>query len=75
MWETRSPIGIKYGKKAKKHLHLFENITFIDGNSDFGKIVAMHIEKNGKHEVTNNPPLWFKEHFESNFGDLKMKVR
>lgn len=39
-------------------------------HSDFGKIVALHIEKNGKHEVTNNPPLWFKEHFEKPFADL-----
>ena len=46
------------------------NLTFIDGNSDFGKIVALHIEKNGKHEVTNNPPLWFKMHFEKPFADL-----
>jgi len=58
-------------KNAKKHLHLFENITFVDGNSDFGKIVALHIRKSGKHEVTNNPPLWFKEHFERLFGDLE----
>ena len=57
-------------KNAKQHLHLFENLTFIDGNSDFGRIVALHIEKNGKHEITNNPPLWFKEHFEKPFADL-----
>jgi len=57
-------------KNAKKHLDLFENLTFIGGNSDFGKIVALHIEKNGKHEVINNPPLWFKEHFEKPFGEL-----
>lgn len=57
-------------KNAKKHLDLFENLTFIDGNSDFGKIVALHIEKNGKHEVINNPPLWFKDHFEKPFGEL-----
>lgn len=57
-------------KNAKKHLDLFENLTFIDGNSDYGKIVALHFGKNGKHEVTNNPPLWFKEHFEKPFGEL-----
>ncbi len=61
-------------KKAKQNLHLFDNITFIDGNSDYGKIVALHISKNGKHEVTNNPPLWFKEHFEKPFEDLLKKV-
>ena len=58
-------------KNAKKSLHFFENITFVDGNSDFGKIVALHIGKNGKHEVTNNPPLWFKEHFEKPFAELQ----
>lgn len=47
-----------------------KSITFVDGNSDFGRIVALHIGKNGKHEVTNNPPLWFKEHFERPFADL-----
>ena len=57
-------------KKAKEHLHLFDNITFIDGTSDFGKVVALHIGNGGKHEVTDNPPLWFKEQFEEAFGDL-----
>lgn len=57
-------------KNAKKHLRLFENLTFIDGNSDFGKIVALHIEKNGKPEVMNDPPLWFKENFEKPFAAL-----
>lgn len=57
-------------KNAKKHLDLFENITFVDGNSDFGRIVALHIGKNGKHEVTNDPPLWFKEHFLKPFEAL-----
>lgn len=25
---------------------------------------------NGKHEVTDNPPRWFKEQFEKAFGEL-----
>lgn len=58
-------------KNTKKHLQLFENLIFIDGNSDFGKIVALHITKNSKHEVTNDPPLWFKEHFEKAFAELE----
>ena len=57
-------------KKAKEHLHLFDNITFIDGTSDFGKVVALHIGNNDKHEVTVNPPLWFKEQFEVVFREL-----
>jgi hypothetical protein len=51
-------------------LHLFDNITFVDGTSDFGKIVALHFKKNGKHEVMDNPPRWFKEQFEKAFGEL-----
>lgn len=57
-------------KKAKEHLHLFDNITFIDGTSDFGKVVAVHIGKSGKHEVVDNPPLWFKEQYEEVFAEM-----
>ena len=57
-------------KNAKQHLHLFENLTFIDGSSDFGKIVALHIAKSHVHEVAENPPLWFREQFEEAFGRL-----
>lgn len=57
-------------KNAKQHLHLFENLTFIDGSSDFGKIVALHIAKNHIHEIAENPPLWFKEQFEEAFDEL-----
>lgn len=55
---------------AQSNLHLFENITFIDGNSDFGKIVALHISKNHTHETVENPPLWFHEHFATVFNGL-----
>ena len=57
-------------KNAKQHLHLFENLTFIDGSSDFEKIVALHVSKNHVHEVAENPPLWFREQFEEAFGRL-----
>ena len=60
-------------KKTKENLSLCDNITFIDGNSDFGKVVALHIGRDGIHEVTNNPPLWFKEHFEKLFADLSKR--
>lgn len=55
---------------TKQHLHLFENLTFIDGSSDFGKIVAIHMEKSHIHEVIENPPLWFKEQFKEIFDKL-----
>ena len=57
-------------KNTKQHLHLFENLAFIDGSSDFGKIVALHIERNHVHEVAENPPLWFREQFENVFDNL-----
>lgn len=59
--------------KAKLHLHLFENLTFVDGNSDYGHIVALHIAKSRIHKIEDNPPLWFKEQFEQSFNDLNPK--
>ena len=56
--------------KIKLHLHLFENLTFVDGNSDYGHIVALHITKSHIHRVEDNPPLWFKKQFEAVFENL-----
>jgi hypothetical protein len=52
------------------HLNLFDNLTFIDGNSDYGYIVALHIGKSKTHKVIDNPPQWFKEQFENLFNQL-----
>jgi len=41
--------------KIRQNLHLFENITFVDGNSDYGHIVALHIAKSNIHHVEDNP--------------------
>lgn len=49
--------------RIRKSLHLFENITFIDGSTDFGDIVAIHIEKSGLHNITDHPCLWFNRYF------------
>ena len=57
-------------KNAQQHLHLFDNITFVDGNSNYGHIVAIHIGKNQTHKVVDNPPLWFREQFEQQFASL-----
>ena len=57
-------------RNARQNLHLFDNITFVDGTSDYGHIVALHIDKGGIHEVEDNPPLWFKEQFEEAFSGL-----
>ena len=56
--------------KIRQHLHLFENLTFVDGNSDYGHIVALHITKSHIHRVEDNPPLWFKEQFELLFDNF-----
>lgn len=56
------------------HLHLFENITFVDGNSDYGHIVALHITKGNIHKVEDTPPLWFKEQFADAFDKLAERM-
>ena len=56
--------------KVKQHLHLFENLTFIDGSTEYGEIVAMHNTKGNIHKVEDNPPQWFKEQFEEEFAKL-----
>ena len=58
-------------RNAQQHLHLFDNITFVDGNSEYGQIIALHIGKSQIHKVIDNPPLWFKEQFESAFNALE----
>ena len=57
-------------RNVRQHLHLFDNITFVDGNSEYGKIIALHISKSRTHKVVDNPPLWFKEQFETAFDAL-----
>lgn len=58
-------------KRMQQNLHLFDNITFVDGNSNFGEIVAIYIKKSAKHEITNHSFGWFKEYFEEAFNKLQ----
>lgn len=58
-------------KRMQQNLHLFDNITFIDGNSNFGEIVAIYIKKSAKHEITNHTYGWFNEYFKEAFENLK----
>ena len=60
-------------KRMQQNLHLFDNITFVDGNSNFGEIVAIYIKKSNKHEITNHTYSWFNEYFEEAFNHLKNK--
>ena len=57
-------------KRMQQNLHLFDNITFVDGNSNFGEIVAIYIKKSAKHEITNHSYSWFNEFFEKAFNKL-----
>lgn len=58
-------------KRIQVSLSLFENILFIDGTSDFGDIVAIHIAKSGKHQITDHPTIWFDKYFKDVFDKLK----
>ena len=58
-------------KRMQQNLHLFDNITFVDGNSNFGEIVALYIKKSAKHEITNHSYSWFNDNFKEVFNRLK----
>lgn len=58
-------------RRMQQNLHLFDNITFIDGNSSFGEIVAIYIKKSAKHEVTRHSFDWFNQFFAEAFERLK----
>lgn len=58
-------------KRVRTSLHLFENILFIDGTSDFGDIKAIHIAKSGKHQITDHPAPWFDQYFKDAFENLR----
>ena len=60
-------------KRVQQNLDLFDNITFVDGNSNFGEIVAIYIKKSAKHEITNHSYGWFKEYFEEAFNKLNIQ--
>ena len=57
-------------KRVRASLSLFENILFIDGTSDFGDIVAIHITKSDKHQITDHPAPWFDKYFKDVFDEL-----
>ncbi len=57
-------------KRVRASLSFFENILFIDGTSDFGDIVAIHIAKSGRHQITDHPAPWFDKYFKDVFEAL-----
>jgi predicted ABC-type ATPase len=58
-------------KRMQQNLHLFDNITFIDGTSNFGEIIAVYIKKSAKHEIADHSYGWFNEFFREPFEKLK----
>ncbi|GFI00588.1 hypothetical protein [uncultured Phocaeicola sp.] len=56
-------------RRVQCNLHLFDNITFIDGNSNFGEVVAIYIKRSGKHEITNHNFTWFNQFFVEAFNN------
>ena len=58
-------------KRVRTSLHLFENILFIDGTSDFGDIKAIHITKSSKHQITDHPAPWFDQYFKDAFEEIR----
>lgn len=58
-------------KRIQQNLHLFDNITFVDGNTNFGEVVAIYIKKSAKHEVTKHSYSWFNQFFAEAFNKLR----
>lgn len=58
-------------RRMQQNLHLFDTVTFVDGSSAFGEIVAIYIKKSAKHEVTNHSFKWFNQFFAEVFKRLE----
>lgn len=58
-------------KRIQQNLHIFDNITFVDGNSNYGEVIAIYIKKSAKHEVSNHGIKWFNHFFAEAFKELK----
>ena len=58
-------------RQTQENLCLFDNILFVDGLTDFGDIVALHIGSSGKHVITDHYCQWFDKYFKESFESLK----
>ena len=58
---------------VREHLHLFDNLMFVDGSSGFGEIVAIHIRKSARHEVCEHASGWFNRFFADMFDHLRSR--
>lgn len=57
--------------QTKKYLGVFDNVMFVDGATDFGDIIALHIRKSGRHTITDQPCEWFDKYFKETFEALR----
>lgn len=56
--------------QTRQYLYLFDNVLFVDGLTDFGDIVALHIGSSGKHVITDHHCPWFDKYFRDSFESL-----
>ena len=60
-------------KRVQQNLTLFDNITFIDGTSNYGEIIAVYIKKSARHEITSHTYNWFNDYFKEAFNQLAIQ--
>lgn len=60
-------------KRVQQNLTLFDNVTFIDGTSNYGEIIAVYIKKSARHEITSHAYNWFNDYFEDAFNQLAIQ--
>ncbi len=58
-------------KQTQAFLGMFENVLFVDGSTDFGDIIALHIGKSRRHVITDQPCQWFDKFFKVSFENLR----
>lgn len=56
--------------QTQRYLGRFENVLFVDGTTDFGDIVAIHLGRSGKHAITDHPCDWFDRYFKRVFEQM-----
>lgn len=58
-------------KRVQQNILLFDNITFVDGKSAYGEIVALYIKKAARREINKQHFEWFDRYFAELFDGLK----
>ena len=56
---------------CRKHIGLFDKVTFVDSTERYGTVVAIHISNGNIHNVSSAMPEWFKDQFLDVFSELQ----